>query len=127
MNPDMWKLIIGGAVTIVTTALGSSFLTAWMQSRANHKKVAADADAVVADSASKLVETMRVDLGVLKEEMKELRAENMILQKRVYELEAEQKVSKALESRFLDAIKEAINVAIKNSNVFIPPAVAPLP
>lgn len=81
---------------IVGAVFSSSVLSTYIQAKATKTKAVADADATVADSASKLVETMRVDLEKLKDEMRDLRAENMLLQKRIFELEAELKIYKAI-------------------------------
>lgn len=79
---------------IVGSITGSSVLTSWITARALKKKTNADAADDVANSAKLLVETMRIDLMALKQEVKDYRLENLNLQKRVYELEAELKVYK---------------------------------
>ncbi len=88
---------------IVGAVAGSSALTAWITARSVRSKVKADADNTsvdsanaVAESAKLLVETMRVDMKDLKDEVRVIRGENLLLQKRVFELEAEVKVYKTL-------------------------------
>lgn len=88
---------------VVGAVAGSSVLTAWVTARSMRKKFSAEADKTsvdaanaVAESAKLLVETMRIDMKDLKEEVKIIRGENLILQKRVFELEAELKVYKTL-------------------------------
>ncbi len=90
-------------VMLVGGIAGSSVLTSYITTRSIRSKVKAEAEKVnadaadsVANSAKLLVETMRIDMKDMKAEIKFIRDENMILQKRVYELEAELKVYKTL-------------------------------
>ena len=90
-------------VTIVAPLVGSSVLTAWITARSMRSKFKAEAENTsvdsanaVAESAKLLVETMRIDMKDLKDEVRVIRGENLLLQKRVFELEAELKVYKTL-------------------------------
>lgn len=82
--------------SLVGTALGSGALASYFTYRSQKKTANADAADSIADSARQLVETMRVDLLQLKQDIALCRSENLILQKRVFELEAELKVYKTL-------------------------------
>lgn len=79
-----------------TSFLGGGAFGALISYFANKRKNEADAESSVAKSAQLLVETMRIDMMQLKKEVEMIRGENLILQKRVYELESELKVYKAL-------------------------------
>ena len=75
-----------------TSFLGGGAFGALISYFANKRKNEADAESSVAKSAQLLVETMRVDMTQLKKEVDMIRGENLLLQKRVYELESELKV-----------------------------------
>ena len=83
-------------LSIIGATAGSSVLTAWVTARSARKQVDADAADSVAGSAKLLVETMRIDMKEMKAEIKFIRDENLILQKRIFELEAEVKLYKTL-------------------------------
>lgn len=81
---------------VIGSVAGSSVLTAWITTRAMRKKTSAEAADSVAESAKLLVETMRVDLKSVKEEVDIIRKDNaqkdkeiLKLEKRVFELETE--------------------------------------
>lgn len=86
--------------TIIGSAVGGGAITApitaWLTNRASKKTTDASAADKIAESARLLVETMRVDLNELKKEVAKNREENLALTKRVYELESELKLARAL-------------------------------